>query len=147
MSYIGEEEFIYTNNPQEGIHSGGFSVKSIMMKGGMSPIMTLNTNETSQKGGTPQVSDLFNDLVIPSWILSYNQYGGEVKKQNHKNNHDHESDSESDSSDVIDDDLHDKLLNLVRHHDNKQNKKNKITKSKNKMTSNSKKGGNTKKRR
>ena len=114
MSYIGPEELIYTNNMQEGIHSGGFSVKSIMMKGGMSPIMTLNTGQHNQQGGSPQVSDLFNDLVVPSWVLSYNQYGGETSK-NRKN------DSDSDD-DIIDDDLHDKLLDLVRHHDT-QNKK------------------------
>ena len=120
MSYIGPEELIYTNNLQEGIHSGGFSVKSIMMKGGMSPIMTLNTGDGKQQGGAPQVSDLFNDLVVPSWVLSYNQYGGEIDK-NRKN----EGDSESDD-DIVDDDLHDKLLDLVRHHDT-QNKKNKFS--------------------
>jgi hypothetical protein len=141
MSHIGPEELIYTNNIQEGIHSGGFSVKSIMMKGGMSPIMTLNTSDIKQYGGSPQVSDLFNDLVVPSWVLSYNQYGGETNKIR-KNASDIDDDSDDD---IIDDDLHDKLLDLVRHHDT-QNKKNKITKNKNKV-SNPKKGGNTKKRR
>ena len=109
------------------------------MKGGMSPIMTLNTGDGKQQGGAPQVSDLFNDLVVPSWVLSYNQYGGEIDK-NRKN----EGDSESDD-DIVDDDLHDKLLDLVRHHDT-QNKKNKVTKNKNKV-SKPKKGGNTKKLR
>ena len=140
MSYIGPEELIYTNNPQEGVHSGGFSVKSIMMKGGMSPIMTLNTGEIKQQGGSPQVSDLFHDLVVPSWVLSYNQYGGQTDKKR-KN----ASDSDDSDDDIIDDDLHDKLLDLVRHHDT-QNKKNKVTKNKNKVTK-PKKGGNTKKMR
>ena len=139
MSNLGPEEFIYTNNPQEGIHSGGFSVKSMMMKGGMSPIMTLNTSEPNQTGGSPQVSDLFDNLVVPSWVLSYNQSGGEIKKQH--------VDNDSDSEDeVIDDDLHDKLLDLVRHHDT-QNKKNKGTRNKNKNSNPKKKGGNTKKKR
>ena len=142
MSYIGPEELIYTNNLQEGIHSGGFSVKSIMMKGGMSPIMTLNTSEGKQQGGSPQVSDLFNDLVVPSWVLSYNQYGGETEKKRKNNGDTNDSDSDDD---IIDDDLHDKLLDLVRHHDT-QNKKNKVTKNKNKV-SKPKKGGNTKKLR
>lgn len=139
MSNLGPEEFIYTNNPQEGIHSGGFSVKSMMMKEGMSPIMTLNTSEPNQTGGSPQVSDLFDNLVVPSWVLSYNQSGGEIKKQHMDN----DSDSEDD---VIDDDLHDKLLDLVRHHDT-QNKKNKGTRNKNKNSNPKKKGGNTKKKR
>jgi hypothetical protein len=46
------------------------------MKLGLSPIMTLNTE---QKGGsdeleTNKVSDLFNNLVLPNWALSY--HGG-----------------------------------------------------------------------
>jgi hypothetical protein len=141
MSNLGPEELIYTNNPEEGIHSGGFSVKSIMMKGGMSPIMTLNTSEPNQTGGSPQVSDLFNNLVVPSWVLSYNQHGGEIKKSNKPN-----SDSDDSDDEVIDDDLHDKLLDLVRHHET-QNKKNKGTRNKNKNSNPNKKGGNTKKRR
>ena len=138
-SYIGPDELIYNNDVNGNIHSSGFNVNSIMMKAGFSPIITLNESNASQIGGAAQVSDLFNDLVVPSWVLSYNQYGGEIDK-NRKN----EGDSESDD-DIVDDDLHDKLLDLVRHHDT-QNKKNKVTKNKNKV-SKPKKGGNTKKLR
>jgi hypothetical protein len=83
LDYIGANELIYNTDNENGIYSGGFSVNSVMMKAGMSPIMTLNT---SQKGGTNKVSDLFNDLVIPNWVLSYNDkmVGGEYKENNEK---------------------------------------------------------------
>ena len=108
LDYIGANELIYNTDNENGIYSGGFSVNSVMMKAGMSPIMTLNT---SQKGGTNKVSDLFNDLVIPNWVLSYNDkmVGGEYKENNEKENCD----------DEVDDDLYDKLLGLVKEDSNK----------------------------
>lgn len=110
-SYIGPNELIYTND--NGIHSGGFNINSIMMKNGMSPIMTLNTNINrndfnNQSGGTNEitkVSDLFANLVIPNWNLSYNyKNGGSFVER--KNNYEED--------DIIEEDLHDKLLNLVK---------------------------------
>ena len=77
------------------------------MKSGLSPILTVN--KPLQSGGASQVSDLFKDLVIPNWALSYSMRGGEYK--------DESSDSDSEYGDDIDDDLHDKLLGLVREHD------------------------------
>jgi len=111
LDYIGVDELVFNNDKESGIHSGGFSVKSIMMKAGMSPIMTLNMG---QIGGTNNVSDLFDNLVIPNWTLTYNdRISGGVNKHIKYNN-----DSDSDfEDDVIDDELHDKLLDLVREHD------------------------------
>ena len=70
INYIGGDELVFNNDTELGIHSGGFSVNSIMLKACMSPIMTVNSD---QLGGTNEkVSDLFNNLVIPNWTLSYN---------------------------------------------------------------------------
>jgi hypothetical protein len=106
LDYIGADELVFNNDIKEGIHSGGFNVKSIMMKAGMSPIMTVNAE---QHGGGEKVSDLFNDLVIPNWTLSYNNriVGGKYKEIEH---------DDSDEDDVVDDDLHEKLLELVKEH-------------------------------
>lgn len=126
LDYIGSDELVFNNDKENGIHSGGFSVKSIMMKAGMSPIMTLN-NMTQFGGKTDKVSDLFDNLVIPNWTLTYNDsnYGGS-HKDTKQNKIDNNSDSEDD---VIDDDLHDKLLTLVKEYEIKNN-----TKSKKKVT-------------
>jgi hypothetical protein len=112
INYIGADELVFNTDSEEGVYSGGFSVNSIMMKAGMSPIMTLN----GQKGGgdSNKVSDLFDSLVIPNWAVSYGNrmIGGEYKDNNGE-----------DSDEDIDDELHDKLLGLVKEHENKLNQK------------------------
>ena len=110
IDYIGADELVFNANKELGVYSGGFSVDSVMLKAGLSPIMTINNS--IQTGGTDKVSDLFQDLVIPNWALSYNNkiIGGEYKD-------DSESDSDIDSD--IDDDLHDKLIGLVKEHESK----------------------------
>ncbi len=126
LDYIGPDELIFNNDIKGGIHSGGFNVKSIMMKAGMSPIMTLNTHQI----GGDKVSDLFNDLVIPNWTLSYNNriVGGKYKET------DNISDDDSDEDDVVDDDLHEKLLELVKEHDTEMKKTKKKTTRRTKNT-------------
>ena len=126
IDYIGANELIFNTNKDSNIYSGGFSVKSIMLGNGMSPIMTINS-ENQQSGGGNNVSDLFQSLVIPNWVLTYNKTSGGSYKD--------ESDDDSD----IDDDLHDKLLGLVKEHDTKSNQQ-KPKKKTRKQTS-SKKGG------
>jgi len=120
MSIIGADELIFTNDSSNGIYSGGFSINSIMMKNGISPIMTLN-NPLQNAGGT-NVSDLFDNMVIPNWAYYLpNKIGG----GRHLNKSKY-SDSDSDEDDVIDNDLHDKLLDLVKP-DIKEMKKHKPT--------------------
>lgn len=128
IQYIGPEELIFNSDTEGKVYSGGFSVNSIMMKNGLSPIITFNNNP--QIGGnTDKVSDLFNDLVIPNWAISYNNniIGGKYKEVEHNEDN---SDDE-----YINDDLHSKLLGLVEEQNNKKvlekenigGKKNKIT--------------------
>jgi hypothetical protein len=147
IDYIGANELIFNTDKESGIHSGGFSVKSIMMKAGMSPIMTINNNHNEkslQSGGN--VSDLFDSLVVPSWVLSYNNplSGGSSIRKEYEN--DDKIDESDESDEEIDDDLHDKLLELVKEHDYKQNaiKKRKTRKHLTTIHNGTKKGGKTK---
>ena len=113
---IGGNEMVFSMNGG-GACSGGFSVNSIMMKAGISPITTLQ----SQSGGN-NVSDLFGgNLVIPSWLLSYSTMNG-GKKDKRK---DEDSDDE-----CIDDKLYDTLLDLVREPLHKLNQPNKVAQTK-----------------
>ena len=99
----GDDLVFYSDSNNE-IYSGGFSINSIMMKGGISPFTTLN-KMNGQTGGN--VSDLFKDLVVPTWLVSHEYKATGGTKQNNK-------DSDEDSEDeIISDDLHDKLVNLV----------------------------------
>lgn len=122
LDYIGAGELVFNNDIEGSIHSGGFSVNSIMMKAGMSPIMTVNNEQFG--GESDKVSDLFNNLVIPNWTLTYNNriIGG---KYNDIQKNELDTDEEDD---VIQDELHDKLLDLVRqHNETVKNKKQKMT--------------------
>ena len=124
IDYIGADELVFNMDKGAGIYSGGFNVNSIMMKAGMSPIMTVNSGQLG--GGSSNVSDLFKDLVVPSWSLSYHNKmtGGEYKDDSDSDS-DSNSDSDSDSDSDIDDDLHDRLVNLARDNEAKLQKKNK----------------------
>jgi hypothetical protein len=115
---IGGNEMVFSIN-SGGACSGGFNVNSIMMKAGMSPITTLQ----SQSGGD-NVSDLFGgNLVIPSWLLSYSTIkGGNKCSDKHKHN---DSDDE-----CIDDKLYETLLDLVREPLHKLNNSNKVARTK-----------------
>ena len=90
------------------------------MKGGMSPIMTINNN--MQNGGSAEnkVSDIFGGLAVPAYAY-YNISGGVTGKNNsYKNYSGNDSDSDSDSEDdIIDNDIHDKLLGLVKEHESR----------------------------
>jgi hypothetical protein len=116
LNYIGAGDLVFNSNRVGGIHSGGFSVDSIMMRAGMSPIRTLNGGADTEGflGGSGQVSDLFGGgLAVPAHLLSYNNRidKGKYKEVEH-------DDSDSDDS-VVDDDLHDRLLELVKEHNAK----------------------------
>ena len=115
MRYIGANDLVFNNNKVDGIFGGGFSVNSIMMKGGISPIMTLNGNNIQNGGSTGKVSDIFGGLAVPAYAY---HNGGSTSNtyKNHKNENSHDSDSEDD---VVDDDLHDKLLGLVKEHESR----------------------------
>jgi len=158
INYIEADDLLFSGDNNNNVYSGGFNVKSIMMKAGMSPIMTIN-NEMVGGGSTNKVSDLFDSLVIPSWALSYNnrivgqdrigqdrigqdrigqdRIGGNKNKKNY--------DSDDENAEDIDDDLHDKLLNLVREHDSKIAKMNERKAAKrtrkNRKTNKTNKGG------
>jgi hypothetical protein len=137
-SYIGPDELIYNNDANGNIYSGGFNVNSIMMKAGFSPIMTLNETNVSQIGGAENVSDLFNNLVIPNWSLSYN----------YKNLGGSNSRKDFEDEEIITEELHEKLLNLVKATEdelkenpkkNKPNKSYKLTKKTNQRVKTNKK--------
>jgi len=111
MSFIGANDLVFDKNGGSGIFGGGFSVNSIMMRQDISPIMTLNNNIKTGGQGLGQVSDIFSGLAVPAYV--YHNGGSTVKSNSYKStNEDDESDD-----DVIDEDLHDKLLGLVKEHE------------------------------
>ena len=118
MSYIEPFEFVFTNDQKGGINTGGITVNSVMLKTGISPIMTLNNNG-NQTGG--KVSDLFDNMVVPNWAFKHENFKHSLIDERNKHN-----DDDSDEDSVINGELHDKLLGLIEE-DDKKIKKNKNT--------------------
>ena len=129
MSNIDGSDLVFYSDSDNQIYSGGFSVNSIMMKTGFSPFTTLNKINT-QTGGNSNVSDLFKDLVVPSWLVSQGNIfsGGKHTKNN---------DEDSEDDEIISDELYDKLVNLVSVSDSEiKNRKKHTKRFKNKVTKN-----------
>jgi len=122
-------DLIFNNDEKQGIHSGGFSVNSVMLKKGISPLKTLNfrkdfDNDDDDLIGGSQVADLFNSLVVPNWAFTEGKmFGSGGSSKNYENDDDVET---------VDEELHEKLLELVKH--NEADKKREVDRKKEKKT-------------
>lgn len=128
MDELSQNDLVLYSNPDGKIYSGGFNINSILFNKDFSPIFNINT-PNNQSGGA-NVSDLFENLAIPRGLLHFNNPTGGGRSI--------EENADDEETNVINDDIYNKLLNLV---DPKQNKH---TKTKHKKHKN--KGG-TKKRK
>jgi hypothetical protein len=130
IMYAGADEFICNNENTdcEKHYGGGFSVPSILMKAGLSSVQTVQSGGGINDG---KVSDLFQNLAVPSWTTKYNMIFNEYKDE--KKNDDSDSDSD------IDDDLYEKLLVLAKENEKKLKQKHKKTKKKNEKKNQTKK--------
>ena len=124
MSALSGDDLVYYKENGR-VMSGGFDINSILMKQGISPFSSLNSNElpVNQSGGS-SVSNLFKSLAVPSGLLylhekkkshkqlNYFQSGGkknpteslikepeEEEEDEDEESDDEESDSDSDSDD------------------------------------------------
>ena len=121
MNYFSGEDLIFYKDVNSGkIMSGGYSIDSILLKDGISPMTTLNQDIDFIKGGSNQkVSNIFENLAVPAGLFYYEQKGG--KDDNQPIYYQNTS--------CLSEDLHDKLFKLVEL--NNINKKTKTYKSKN----------------
>lgn len=119
MSELSPNDLVLYSNPDGKMYSGGFNINSIFLNKELSPIFNINASST-QSGGN-NVSELFDNLAIPRGLLYLNDRieGGNNQRVTIEND-------ESIENDVINDDIYNKLLNLV------ELKKSKHTKTKNK---------------
>ena len=144
MNYFDSDEFVFTNDKEGGINTGGITVNSLMMRKGLSPIKTLNTNSTNNgmSGGGDKVSNLFDNIVVPNWVYTIGKMNG--GSSNSYEDSKRELDSDDDS--VIGDDLHDTLVGLVEQHETKSKEnKSKVTKKRIYKNGGTRKHKNTKK--
>lgn len=99
------------------IKSVGYSINSILLQNGMSPMKTFNT---SKQIGGDKISSDFEELAVPSGLSyipqkksssNFDLYSGGYSKNNPADQHD-----------VLSDDIYDKLFGLVEY-DKKQRRK------------------------
>jgi hypothetical protein len=99
------------------IKSVGYSINSILLQNGMSPMKTFNT---SKQIGGDNISSDFDELAVPSGLSYISQkktssnfdlFSGGSSKNN-----------QTDKHDVLSDDIYDKLFGLVEY-DKKQKRK------------------------
>jgi len=117
MSNLSGNDLVYYKENGK-VMSGGFDINSILMKQGISPFSSLNSNNSalSQTGGS-SVSNLFKSLAVPSGLLylhekkrhhkqfDYLQTGGKKKMTDmvpEDNDEDEDEDEESSSSEESD---------------------------------------------
>ena len=113
MNILKNEELTFVNDKEKGINSCGFNVNSLLFNSGRSPIMTMNCkqNSTNDNAGPNKMSSLFNNLVVPNWMLHYDQNPSENNNNNNNNTNNTLSDNEP--FEIIDDNLYDNLLDLM----------------------------------
>lgn len=130
-----KDEYIYTDDDDfvlykkgDKIMSGGFSIDSILLSRGMSPISTINMFRTGGSGGEDNinnnVSDIFKNLAVPSGLFYMQdkkiglQGGKKYDEYNEKDN------------ETIHDDIYEKLIGLstVEFKNKKNNKTRKFVK-------------------
>lgn len=109
---IGGDDLVFYSVGSDNIYSGGFSIDSSLMKGGVAPMKSINdpTNDASAFKGVLGQSY----VVPPMWFLSTesHQIGGSTNYEKNK-----EEDSE-----VIGEDLHEKLLRILEESQKKSKK-------------------------
>ena len=106
MNELSHNDLVLYSNPDGKMYSGGFNINSIIFNKELSPIFNINTS-TTQTGGN-HVSELFNNLAIPRGLLFFND-----KIEGGYTRHNPIEDEENTNNDVINDDIYNKLLNLV----------------------------------
>jgi hypothetical protein len=125
---MDDAEFIYYTDSDGCINSGGFCIKSIMLKNKISPVMTLNKPYYEQNQ-INNVSDIFDDLVVPNW--AYLQPRNAVNNTGYNENTKCNNNYEDENDEIIDDYLYNQLLELVKEVDTiKKQKKNESRKRK-----------------
>lgn len=121
-----DNDFIFYKE-KDKIIGGGFSIDSILLSKGISPISTINNESSYDNENNENVSDLFKNLVVPSGLFYMQEkyYTGGIKNYKNENKND-------ENNEYINDDIYEKLLTLASESKTrrKYSKKNNIKKTK-----------------
>ena len=118
-----EDDLVLCKMPDGSIRSCGFSINSLLLREGKSPMMTVN-RESSINGtsSTNKVSDLFKHFAVPAGVF-YTKPKNSCNKSNYIN-----------EEEDIEEELYEKLLQLASMHVANQNRGSRKHKKKNQGT-------------
>jgi len=111
MSTIFKNDLIFYKDDNGAIMSGGYNVESHMLQQGISPMQTLNMDQTAG-GKSNKVSNSFENLAVPAGLYFITQKNNKKKEQTNYNK-DHEA---------LSDDIFDKLYDMIKYDDKKKRK-------------------------
>jgi hypothetical protein len=104
---IGVNDLIFQMSGGK-IYSGGFTINSRLLKGGIAPMTTFNNSSDSEEPDGVFGGSGSGSYIIPPFFFippTETQHGGKLK-----NNYNYEDERDSE---IIGDDLHDKLLQIA----------------------------------
>jgi hypothetical protein len=116
------DDFVFNINEEGKILSSGFLVNSFLLHSGMSPMLTINLEQSG--GEYNKFSQHFDNLAVPAGLF-YINCPNKHKQEDITNKHN-----------VINDDIYEKLFQLIL--SDKQKKKIKTKKNINKITNHTK---------
>lgn len=97
MPHFNPNELLFTTGDNK-IMGGGFQINSSMLREGISPMSTINSN--NKVGG--KVSDIFHNLAVPSFLyMKPDNRGGRSKEENNKD-------------EMLSEDIHEHFLELMK---------------------------------
>lgn len=115
MNPISENQLVYYCDSENGINTCGFRVNSILLQMGVSPITTVNTNKEMD---TPH--NIFDDMIVPNFALGY------FSSHHNKPKHD-----DQESIPILDDNLYNKLYELMTNSQGIEKEHKKVAKTRN----------------
>ena len=128
--FTGDDLVFYQDNKSGNIMSGGYNINSILLKEGIAPMTTYNTNLSggSKLENNNNISSIFDNLAVPAGLFYYDQKAGS-----------NDQNIEYKNTEPISEDLHDKLFKLVEINNKKKQKTYKNKKDKGIKIKNSRK--------
>jgi len=101
---MDHNDFVFSKGGDGKIYGGGFCIDNILNKSGGSPLITLNNFQSGGGGDNiEQFSDIFKNYAVPSGLFSFPYKSGGSSSRNKDN----------DDDEIVNDDLYNKLLDLV----------------------------------
>jgi hypothetical protein len=115
MSTFLKNDLIFYKSSDGKIMSGGYSVESRMLEEGISPMRTLNLEQTGGKDKKEtKISNGFENLAVPVGLYYITQ---PQSKPNHKEHHNYDKEHTP-----LSDDIFDKLYEMIEYNDKKKRK-------------------------